>query len=129
TVGDGEHVQVVDLLAPGLERGQARLDRGAEANYRWVRRRPAHRFRVGAATLLRCLGHLARLQAAGAHIHAPGRARIHDPDALEVGIESPLRGHHRVATTVAECRRFPARVADLGHAGEYRARIETRPAG
>ena len=31
-VGDGEHVEVVDLLAARFERGQSRLDQGTEAN-------------------------------------------------------------------------------------------------
>jgi hypothetical protein len=114
-VGDREHVQVIDLFAPRLERGKSGLDDRAEANYRSVGQRPGQRLRVGGGTPLRRLNHLASLQAAGADVDAAGRPGVHDPDALEIGIEPPLRGHHRVATTVAERGSFPARVTDLGH--------------
>ena len=40
-VGDREHVEVVDLLAPRLERGEAGLDDRAEADDAGVGHRPA----------------------------------------------------------------------------------------
>ena len=39
TVGDGEDVEVIDLLATRLERPKTGLDDVAEANYRWIRHR------------------------------------------------------------------------------------------
>jgi hypothetical protein len=109
-VGDGEHVEVVDLLAAGLKLGQRGLYDGSEAD----------KDRVGQPTPandqpLARLGYFAGLQAAGAHVDAAGSAGVVDAHSLEVRIEAPPRGHHRVATVVAESGTLRAYVTDLGH--------------
>src|SRR6201999_358666 len=66
---------------------------------------------------------LARLEAARADVHALRRAVLDDPDLLEVRVEPPLGGDHRMRAALAERRPLPAGVTDLGHrAGEYRSR-------
>src|SRR5205823_6929876 len=87
------------------------------------------RTRLVAATAARLFGHLgglgdlARLQAARADVHAPGSPAIVDADLLEVGLEAPLGGHHRVAAAVAERGALAAGMTDLGHrVREYRYR-------
>src|SRR4029453_9938770 len=75
------------------------------------------RTRLGSDTegRLERLGDLAGLQAARADIHAARGLAHEDPHLLQVGIEAPLRGHHRVASAVAECRAPTAAVTDLRH--------------
>src|SRR3954465_7386736 len=76
------------------------------------------RTRLGSDTregALKRLGDLAGLQAARADVDAPRGLTHEDPHLLEVGIEAPLRGHHRVASAVAECRPATAAVTDLRH--------------
>src|SRR5437868_2764464 len=63
------------------------------------------------------LGYLPGLQAARAHVYAPGRPGVVDPHALEVRIEPSLRGHHRVAAAVTERRRATTHMTHLGHGG------------
>jgi hypothetical protein len=58
---------------------------------------------------------LAGLEAASAHVGAEGAAVLLDPDLLEVRIEAPLGGDHRVASGLAERRSLAAAVAYLGH--------------
>jgi hypothetical protein len=60
---------------------------------------------------------LAALEAARTDVGARGLAVQEHPHALEVGIEAPLRRHHRVAPVVAEPGLLPADCADLGHGG------------
>src|SRR6185312_12858916 len=87
----------------------------AQAEATTFRKRSIEGSATGRALRLRGLGYLARLEAAGADVHAPRRAAVIDPDLLEVGVESPLGGDHRVAATVPECRTLAAGVTDLGH--------------
>ena len=58
---------------------------------------------------------LAGLQALRADVCTSRPSVEDDADALEVGIEASLRGHHRVAPVVTEGRLLPADGADLGH--------------
>jgi hypothetical protein len=58
---------------------------------------------------------LVALEAAGADIGADGLAVQEDPDALEIRVEAAFRGHHRVASVVAETGLLPTDCADLGH--------------
>src|SRR5580765_7462983 len=58
---------------------------------------------------------LVALEAARADIRARRLAVEQDADALEVRVEAPLRGNHRVAPVVAEAGLLPADCADLGH--------------
>ena len=58
---------------------------------------------------------LAGLEAARADVDAPWGLAHEDPHLLQVRIEAPLRGHHRVASAVAECRASTAAVTDLRH--------------
>ena len=67
-VGDGEDVEVVDLLAPRLERGERALDDRAEADQAGVQRL-RHRASLPAGRS-RGLGDLAGLEAAGADVGA-----------------------------------------------------------
>src|SRR5215210_2485977 len=62
---------------------------------------------------------LVALEAARADVRPRRLALQHDADALEVRVEAPLRGHHRVAPVVAEAGLLPADRADLGHGGGY----------
>src|SRR5205823_14250714 len=48
------------------------------------------------------------LEAPGADVRALGLPVQEDADALEVRVEAPLRGHHRMAPVVAEARLLPA---------------------
>jgi PAS domain S-box-containing protein len=62
------------------------------------------------------LGHLVGLQAARADVNAPRpAARILDADLLQVRVEAPPGGDHRVTPRVAERGALAAAVADLGH--------------
>src|SRR5215211_6147386 len=61
------------------------------------------------------LGDLVGLQAAGADVDASRAPGIFDPDLLQVRLEAPARGHHRVAARVAESWALSAAEADLGH--------------
>src|SRR6185312_3365448 len=58
---------------------------------------------------------LAGLEAARADVGARRLALDQDADALEVRLEAPLRGHHRVTPVVTEAGFLPAACADLGH--------------
>src|SRR5262249_5503234 len=58
---------------------------------------------------------LAGLEAARTDVGPCGLAVQHDADALEVRVETPLRGHHRVAPAVAEGRFLAANGADARH--------------
>src|SRR5207249_11060021 len=59
--------------------------------------------------------HLAALEAAGADV-CPGRLALEEhADALQVGVEAALGGHHRVAPTVTEAGLLPTDCAALGH--------------
>ena len=58
---------------------------------------------------------LARLQTTRAHISTSRLALQHDPDALEVRIETPLGRDHRMAPVIAETGLLPADCADPGH--------------
>src|SRR3954454_10718837 len=60
---------------------------------------------------------LAGLEAARADVRSRRLAAEHDADALEVRLEAPLRGHHRVAPVVTEAGLLAADCADLGHGG------------
>ena len=125
-VGDREDVEVVDLLAAGLERGERALDDRPEPAEAGVTRdsRRARQLRTTRlhARRLGGLGDLAGLEAARADVDALGRPVEVDANPLEIRIEAALRCHHGVAAAVAERRALPTRVAYLGHrAGEYRA--------
>ena len=72
-VGDREHVEVVDLLAAGLERGQTGLYDCAEADDAGIGHRSAVSAVAPRRRPLASLGDLAGLQAARAHVHAAGR--------------------------------------------------------
>ena len=123
-VGDGEHVEVVDLLAAGLERGQARLDQGSKADDARIRHaREACRalrghhlsgpLRQSAPGPLLGFDDLAGLEAARADVDAPRRSAVVDADALQIGIEAPPGGDHRMAAVVTECRSLGAHMTDL----------------
>src|SRR4051812_13200822 len=76
-----------------------------------------NRTRLGSDTEdAKALGDLAGLEAARADVHAPWRLAHEDPHLLQVGIEAALRGHHGVASAVAEPRAPTAAVTDLRHA-------------
>src|SRR5262249_53922313 len=95
-VGDGEDVEVVDLLAPLLEVGPGRADHAPKALYggightrgiSWTRppeavimppNRPAGRRKLGR------LGDLVGLQAAGADVNASRATAFLDTDLLEI---------------------------------------------
>src|SRR5262245_55142213 len=62
---------------------------------------------------LRVLGDLARLETAGADVDAPGPALVVDADLLEVRVEAPPGGDHRVAAGVTERGLLAAVEADL----------------
>src|SRR6202021_2259723 len=64
---------------------------------------------------LQGLGDLAGFQTACAHIHATGGLAHENPYLLEVGIEAPLGGDHRVTAALSERRTLPAAVTYLGH--------------
>src|SRR6266581_8719595 len=57
----------------------------------------------------------AALQAARADVRPRGLPAEENANALEVRVEAPLRGHHRMAPVVAEARLLPANCADLRH--------------
>src|SRR5690348_2338548 len=59
--------------------------------------------------------HLAALEAAGADVGAANDAVHQDAHALEIRIEAAARGHHRVASVVAEARVTAAERADFRH--------------
>src|SRR5687768_14897299 len=63
------------------------------------------------------LGDLVGLEAAGADVDAPGAAGLGDPDLLQVRLEAPLGGDHRVAPGLAERRSLAAAVTDPRHRG------------
>ncbi len=73
-VGDGEHVQVVDLLPARLERRQARPRRSRGSGRCWDRSPGRRHAARGASRPSAGLGDLAGLQAPRAHIHPPRRA-------------------------------------------------------
>src|SRR4029079_113103 len=58
---------------------------------------------------------LAGLEAARADVGTRRLAVQQYPDALQVRVEAPLRGNHRMAPVVTERRLLPADCADLGH--------------
>src|SRR4051794_38316642 len=60
---------------------------------------------------------LAGLEAARADVGAGGLALQEHADALEIRVEAPLRGDHRMAPVVTETGLLPADCADLGHRG------------
>ena len=62
------------------------------------------------------LDDLAGLQAAGAHVVAGRLAVENEPHALEVRLEAPLRGDHRVRAGVPRPGALPADDTDPGHA-------------
>ena len=62
---------------------------------------------------------LAGLQAARADVGTLRRPADDDADALEVGIETPLRGDHRMAPVIAEPGLLPADGTDLWHGREW----------
>ena len=66
---------------------------------------------------LRSLDYLAGLQAARADIDAAGGSPVVDSHALEVWLEPPLRGNHRMAAAMAKRGALRADMADLGHGG------------
>src|ERR671935_157283 len=76
---------------------------------------PRFRRFARAGRLLESLLDASALQAAGADVGARRLAFQEHADALEVRVEAPLRGHHRVAPVVAEARLLPADCADLRH--------------
>ena len=118
-VGDREHVEVVDLLAPLLEVGGGGADDAAESLYRGI----GHAGSDGTldpggafASVLGGLRDLVRLQAARADVDARGcRRLLLDPDLLQVRVEAPPGRDHRVAPRVAEGGALAAAVTDLGH--------------
>src|SRR6478609_3008773 len=57
----------------------------------------------------------ARLEAAGADIGAGGPSVEEHADALEIRVEAPLRGHHRMAPAVTEGRLLSTDCAHLCH--------------
>src|SRR5690348_11534329 len=67
------------------------------------------------ARLLDGLLDLAGLQAACADVRPRRLAAQDHADTLEVRVEAPLGGDHRVASVVPEARLLPADCADLGH--------------
>jgi len=70
---------------------------------------------------------LVRLQAAGADVDPSRAAVVVDPDLLQVRVEAPPGGDHRVAARVAERGALAAAEADLGHRtrdGSARAPIQ-----
>ena len=98
-VGDGEDVEVVDLLAARLQMGERPGDEVAEADQVGVSHDPR---------LLSGLGDLAGFEAARADVDATGRAALDDPDLLQVRVEASAGGDHRVAAVVAERRALGA---------------------
>src|SRR5690348_6038078 len=62
------------------------------------------------------LGHTAALEAARADVCPSRRAVEQDADALEVRVEAPLGGDHRVASVVAEAGLLRADDAHSRHA-------------
>src|SRR5918992_5286310 len=64
------------------------------------------------------LGHLVRLQAAAADVDAPRGAVVVDSNLLEVRVEAPPGGDHRVRSRVPERGLLTAVPADLGHGTE-----------
>src|SRR5207248_7026004 len=69
--------------------------------------------------------HLAGLQAAGADVGALRLAGEEDAHALQVRVEPPLRGDHRVAAVVPERGRLSADCANLRHS----RRMVAKPRG
>ncbi len=61
------------------------------------------------------LGDLVGLEAARADVSAQLAAVLFDPHLLQVRVEAPLGGDHRVAAGLAERRSLAAAVANLGH--------------
>src|SRR5205085_3603223 len=62
-------------------------------------------------------GDLAGLQAAGAHVHPPRGGADHDPNLLEVRVETALGRDHRMAAALAEGGALPGGAGGRGHAG------------
>src|SRR6476619_8499784 len=62
---------------------------------------------------------LVGLEAARADVGAQLAAVLLDPHLLQVRIEAPLGGDHRVAAGLAERRSLAAAVANLGHIGRW----------
>src|SRR5215213_411115 len=80
------------------------------------------RIRLGSATAGRPprlrLGDLAGLQAARAHVHAPRRtARLPDAHLLQVRVEPPLGGDHRMGAGLPERGALAAGMTDSSHCG------------
>src|SRR5439155_18351883 len=71
---------------------------------------------------------LAGLQTTRAHIRTSRLAVQEHADALEVRVEAPLGGDHRVAPVVAEARLLPTDCADLAHRRRSVAKAIWRPA-
>src|SRR6516164_3081314 len=68
---------------------------------------------------------LAGLEAARADVGARRLALDQDADALEVRLEAPLRGDHRVAPVVTEAGLLPTDCADLRHPAAQDSRYVT----
>src|SRR5262249_55430670 len=75
------------------------------------------------------LDDLAGLEAARADVRARGLAVDQRADALQVGVEAPLRRPHRVAPVVTERRLLPADGADLRHAAANGSGRQSEPDG
>ena len=102
-VGDREHVEVVDLLAPRLQVVVRPLDDGAKADEARIPHGTERRPSEG-------LGDLAGLQAAGADVHPSRRAVDQRADLLEVRLEAAPGGAHGVAAVVSVRRALAAGV-------------------
>ncbi len=111
-VRDGEHVEVVDLLASVLELEQGSRNDPLEANQAVVGRHGDLFTPTGGSGGFR---DLAGLEAARADVLAPGSAPDVDADLLEVRVEAALRRNHGMAAAVPERRALSARVTDLCH--------------
>ena len=123
-VGDREDVEVVDLLAAGLELGQRAPDDGPEAEETGVGHAGGRSGPLGdqhaarrsrRASSSSSLGDLAGLQAAGADVHPSRRTVDERPHLLEVRVEAALRRHHRVGAALAEGGALAAGVTDACH--------------
>ncbi len=129
-VGDGEDIEVVDLLPARFQVRQRPRDRGAEAGQVGICHSDTSITQAGqrAAAHSRGLGDLAGFQAARAHVHAPRGTAHEDPDLLQVGVKAPLRRDHRVAAAVTERGALAAAVTDLCHRAGQSSWRATRPA-
>src|SRR4051812_23080724 len=78
---------------------------------------PCHRCSRPGSRWSHCFLNLLGLEATCADVLPPGRLPDQDADLLEVRVEAPPGGHHRVAAAIPERRPLPTHVTDLWHGG------------